>query len=378
LYSRSDLIGLSKMEYSEFQQRFPLSRRKFWKKVLPKFLGGFLVVLFLTLAGVLAFASSQESFWGSFFQYFLIGLAIWLVPMAIYAIYVKVYIRRYYYDGGPDFLSIKKGVFAPVEIHVQYRKIQDVYVDQDIWDLIFGIYDVHIASATVTSGMEAHIDGVNKESAEGLKQFLLGKISGADTPGSQGLPANQPAAPQAVFDSPERVSLHEFPIANIWVFEQGLYIIWGALVWGVLVGLWAGFNIEDGALGVWIGLAFALIYVIYRMVVTSLWLRNYYFEFTKEYLLVRQGVIAIEERHLPYRSIQNISVNQGVIGRFLGTCVVVIENAATAGYATGSKNQTKAFNGTFLTGQTLPKGNELMRILNDITFRISNPDKMGL
>ena len=59
----------------------------------------------------------------------------------------------------------------PAQIHVQYGKIQDVYVDQDLLDRILGIYDVHISSATYSSGIEAHIDGVDKVGAEGLKNL---------------------------------------------------------------------------------------------------------------------------------------------------------------------------------------------------------------
>jgi len=46
-------------------------------------------------------------------------------------------------------------------------------VDQDLLDRIFGLYDVHLSSATISSGMEAHIDGLEKQAAEGLRNILL-------------------------------------------------------------------------------------------------------------------------------------------------------------------------------------------------------------
>lgn len=58
-------------------------------------------------------------------------------------------------------------------IRFQHERIQDVYVDQDLLDRIFGLYDVHLSSATVSSGMEAHIDGVEKQAAEDLRNILL-------------------------------------------------------------------------------------------------------------------------------------------------------------------------------------------------------------
>lgn len=46
---------------------------------------------------------------------------------------------------------------------------------------MMGFCDVHIASATMSSGMEAHIDGVDQATAEGLKAYLL---AGASAPSS--------------------------------------------------------------------------------------------------------------------------------------------------------------------------------------------------
>ena len=99
----------------------------------------------------------------------LVTLGSLILVAVLYGLYISAYIRRYYYDASEQFLTIQKGVFAPTEIHVPYGKIQDVYVDQDVLDRIMGLYDVHIASATATSGIEAHIDGVDTRVAENLK-----------------------------------------------------------------------------------------------------------------------------------------------------------------------------------------------------------------
>lgn len=90
--------------------------------------------------------------------------------------YQRWYFAVYFYDLTPDFIQIKKGPITPREITIPYERIQDVYVDQDLLDRIFGLYDVHLSSATVSSGMEAHIDGVEKQAAEGLRAILLETI----------------------------------------------------------------------------------------------------------------------------------------------------------------------------------------------------------
>lgn len=75
-------------------------------------------------------------------------------------------------------LVIAKGVFSRNEVTLPMNRIQDVYVDQDILDRIFGLYDVHVSSATAASGFLSHIDGVNKANSEALKELLLDAVHG--------------------------------------------------------------------------------------------------------------------------------------------------------------------------------------------------------
>jgi len=42
-----------------------------------------------------------------------------------------------------------------------------------LYDRIFGLFDVHLSSATISSGMEAHIDGLEKPAADGIRAALL-------------------------------------------------------------------------------------------------------------------------------------------------------------------------------------------------------------
>ena len=49
-------------------------------------------------------------------------------------------------------------------------------MDQDILDRIFGLWDVHVSTATNMSGAEAHIDGVKHDNANAIKELILAKI----------------------------------------------------------------------------------------------------------------------------------------------------------------------------------------------------------
>lgn len=165
---------------SPTREKYPLSPRKPVKKTVSSMIGWlvlFSVLIVPILIAVLGLdsargESSMLGIWvtvGAFILLFLIFIVTY--------IYQKWYFALYFYDLTNDFIVIKKGVITPREINIPYERVQDVYVDQDILDRIFGLYDVHLSSATITSGFEAHIDGVEKEAADGLKTYLLTTIN---------------------------------------------------------------------------------------------------------------------------------------------------------------------------------------------------------
>ena len=166
---------------SKTREQFPLST----KKVLKKTLGASLVWIivfgvayfafigfFVTLAGQTGNSS------GGVMDLVTLGVFSFLaLIVVINYLYQKWYYDVYYYDLNDDFIVIKKGPITPHEITIPYERIQDVYVDQDLLDRMFGLYDVHLSSATISSGMAAHIDGVEKAAADGLRDHLLKTVS---------------------------------------------------------------------------------------------------------------------------------------------------------------------------------------------------------
>ena len=96
-----------------------------------------------------------------------------IIIVTLNYLYQKWYFDTYYYDLQQDYIVIRKDPITPREITIPYERIQDVYVDQDLYDRIFGLFDVHLSSATISSGMEAHIDGLEKPAADGLRAALL-------------------------------------------------------------------------------------------------------------------------------------------------------------------------------------------------------------
>lgn len=158
---------------SKTREKYPLSIKKALKKTL---VGTFVLNLLLLIAwivvvGYLLLVNADAE---SFITISTIGVFsfIFLVVLLTY-LYQRWYYAVYFYDLTDDFVVIKKGPITPTEITIPYERVQDVYMDQDLLDRFFGLYDVHLSSATASSGMEAHIDGVERPAADGLKQTLL-------------------------------------------------------------------------------------------------------------------------------------------------------------------------------------------------------------
>lgn len=159
---------------SKTREQFPLSPKKIIKKTIESTIT--YTILSFIIWGVLFFIPGYTQaivVWlGAASSPFGI-LVLFLVVILLIYLYQRWYFAVYFYDLTPDFIQIKKGPITPREITIPYERIQDIYVDQDLFDRIFGLYDVHLSSATASSGMEAHIDGVEKQSAEGLREILL-------------------------------------------------------------------------------------------------------------------------------------------------------------------------------------------------------------
>lgn len=154
------------------RKKYPLSKRKIIKKTISSIIGmqiWFLVVIviFFILKINLIPISSQLIRWYPL---------VFLIILVLNYLYQWWYFKTYFYEATEDYLIIRKNPITPYEIIVPWERIQDVYVEQDFLDRVFGLYDVYLSTATLLSGAEAHIDGVEKRTAEGLKMFLLEKV----------------------------------------------------------------------------------------------------------------------------------------------------------------------------------------------------------
>ena len=149
------------------------------RKVLKKAFWGLIIVLFFWTA--LSFAmwhlwlfdaeiEKTRTVWTAW-AFILVMLVLWRTGYHI------LYFFSYFYDVDDKNIYIRKGIFAKKEITLPFSRITDVYIDQDVMDVLFGLYDVHMSSPTEQSGRFAHIDGVDKRGAVQLRSLLLERIN---------------------------------------------------------------------------------------------------------------------------------------------------------------------------------------------------------
>ena len=355
------------------EQQYPLSPKKFWKKFLPGAVG--LSIFGLFVSGMLLTLSIEFfSFPQSASAFVAIEILIFLLIVLTFSWYIKTYIKRYYYSTNTDFITIKKGVFAPREINVQYQKIQDVYVDQDLFDRILGLYDVHIASATVGSAMEAHIDGVDANNAEGLKNLFLNSIRGKNSAvsGSNFQPVITPQTEPIKVNLSENFSSETYPIASRWVYISVLRGIFHSLLFFLIVLFVPGRNSQQNLIGLlgydsytlWVIILGCLAIVIFQVWYAIIWKRNYRFEFTPEYIFTHESVISTKE----------VIVSQGIIERLVGLYNVTIQNAVSS---IATSNNRQGSNGIKIPGQSLEKATKISNFLKSVLVS-KNTGQSGL
>lgn len=158
---------------NEIQQKFPLSTKKPLKKTIALSFVFIMILLFSLMSVLLRNNSASFAMFLTYFGLILLGSFVIFTPIYFYQLW---YYKNYFYDLTDDYVVIKKGPVAPQEITIPYERINDIYLDQDLLDRLFGLYDLHIATATTTSEVRAHIDGVDRENAIGLRTLILQKI----------------------------------------------------------------------------------------------------------------------------------------------------------------------------------------------------------
>lgn len=259
-----------------------------------------------------------------------------VVAIGTVFLYEYLYYKFYYYYFEIDKAEIRKGVVAVATGHVRYVRIQNIFVDQDILDRIFGLYDVHYETAGETSGFYSHVDGLNKENADKLIAFLNERVSNKDFRDAISNEKDQNIVAtgnidkdQATFDR-KNVPIDKKVISSMVITSLAQFAGYAVILFYMVYKILQDNDITISTLGVPLAIFIGLpiLSTIGTYIWAKIWYQNFYFKFGEEGGMIRSRVIAESSSYLYYDRIQNINVSQGIVDRLLGINKLVIETAA--------------------------------------------------
>ncbi len=96
-------------------------------------------------------------------------------PVAFLPLYFKYVTLAYKFD--EDGVSMRWGILFRREVHLTYRRIQDIHLTRNLIQRWMGLATVGIQTASGSSGPEMSIEGIPQ--AEALRDFLYSKMRGA-------------------------------------------------------------------------------------------------------------------------------------------------------------------------------------------------------
>lgn len=102
-------------------------------------------------------------------------------------LFFKYETLRYKLEG--DGMSMSWGILFRHEIHLTYRRIQDIHLSRNLIQRWLGLATLSIQTASGSSSPEINIEGILE--AEELRDFLYSKMRGARSLGEDGTHGEQ-------------------------------------------------------------------------------------------------------------------------------------------------------------------------------------------
>lgn len=99
---------------------------------------------------------------------------------------------------------------------------------------------------------------------------------------------------------------------------------------GVAIGA-AESGPRGAGIGAWIGLGLTLIWLLPILIVIPPYYRSLKYEIHEDEVIVRVGVITHSVKHVPYRTVTNLTVRRGPFDRLLGIGTLNIQTAGMSG-----------------------------------------------
>ena len=110
-------------------------------------------------------------------------------PAVFLPLYFRYHTLRFRFDG--EGISISWGILFRREVHLTYRRIQDIHVTRNLLQRWMGLATVEIQTAAGNASAEIKVEGVLE--ADALRDFLYMKMRGAreDEEDATALPSSE-------------------------------------------------------------------------------------------------------------------------------------------------------------------------------------------
>ncbi len=144
--------------------KYPVEKRRVLKKAITASIKWCLVLALLLIINLYNGINPLQEY-----------LVLAVIIFSLEFIYHNMLYKRYFYNMERKFLTIREGVIARRERNIPFKRIHDIYVDQDLLDRIFKLWDLHLTT-TDSRLFNIHIDGLSAKNAKAIRNLLLKKI----------------------------------------------------------------------------------------------------------------------------------------------------------------------------------------------------------
>lgn len=313
----------------------PLSFKKVWKKTIEKSPSSVLALIVMVgfyFSFIKKLSDQSQSVFFTNSALLMIFFLI-LFPFAIF-IYQYFYYKSYFYNFEDKNAEITKGIIARSSGNIQYDRLQNIYVDQDILDRLFGLYDVHYETAGENSGFYSHIDGLEKENTDKLVAFLIEKSNKNNLSGPS-FTSDIPSSTSHLSNNTDmrEISSDTYKLSKAIIgikIITNMAIVTAALLYMFLeIGVEILFNQNSLHLFSIVLLTILLIVIIFigSYLYSYTWYKNFKFKFSSDKGEIHTKVISQSISYLYYNKIQNINIKQGLLDRLFDLYKISIETA---------------------------------------------------
>jgi len=144
-------------------------------------------------AAILALTRPHPNLLTLYLAYALAGLVF--APVVFVPLYFKYHTLRYRLD--EEGISASWGILFRREVHLTYRRIQDIHVKRNLIERWLGIATVEVQTASGSSSAELALEGL--QDWEGVRDFLYRRMRGHEAARAEAAP---PSAREGVAPAP--------------------------------------------------------------------------------------------------------------------------------------------------------------------------------